>query len=68
MNCSKAKFQTKGEAAKRIREIQGSGGEYRKPRRSYKCGICGFYHLTSKPKKQKQIPLTNYHEGWSKLL
>jgi hypothetical protein len=68
MNCSKTKFQTKDEAISRVKEIGERGGEHRKPRRSYKCSICGYYHLTSKPKKQKQIPLTNYHEGWSKLL
>jgi hypothetical protein len=68
MQCNKAKFRTKADAVKRVKEITSLGGEHRKPKRVYKCPICRAYHLTSKPKRKKQIPLDSYNPAWSKLI
>jgi hypothetical protein len=68
MSCEKAKFRTKADAVKRVKEINSLGDEYRRPKRVYKCPICRAYHLTSKPKRKKQTPLDSYNPAWSKLI
>lgn len=55
MECKKKSFLTREEAVLRVDEIQHEESKHRKPIRSYKCPVCGNYHLTSWTKKQTRI-------------
>jgi uncharacterized protein YlaI len=68
MKCDKARFETKSDAISRVKEIKTTRGDHRKPNRVYFCPDCKGYHLTSKAKRGKLIPLEKYHPGWAKLL
>lgn len=69
--CGKARFSTWNEAYERLKEIQARGKEHRKyniPTRVYKCQACRGFHLTSKERREKTIPLEEYNPKWLKLI
>lgn len=55
--CEKVTYQTFFEAAKQLgnfkkgRSYNGRNRCTKKPKRAYKCEVCGLYHLTSQKKK-----------------
>lgn len=56
MSCEKKEFSTIEEANKKLKEIQATEGNNKKPIRSYFCIKCKKYHLTSFTKsKQKKV-------------
>lgn len=54
MNCTKRSFLKKEDAVKRVAEIRANEDNNKIPIRSYRCEICGNFHLTSWSKKRKQ--------------
>lgn len=65
MACHKIQYETWEEAQKIVnrlrririysggRRIKGSNLAKRRPKRVYKCPVCGFFHLTHYKNKQK---------------
>ena len=54
--CDKKSFLDEESAKAKIKEIKAEDGdEYKRPIRTYKCNLCGNFHLTSWSKKKKKL-------------
>lgn len=58
MSCDKVSYESFAEAEKAVKGFKKGRHHHRKfatkkPKRAYKCEICGMYHITSMKKKTR---------------
>lgn len=53
MSCEKRSYPSKRAAKKALKSARGRGGE--RPIRTYKCGVCGEWHLTKSPRRKIRV-------------
>lgn len=64
--CKKKAYSSQKYAEGIIANISENSERDKLPTRAYKCEVCGYWHLTSKPLSEGK-PLDKYLPGWKKF-
>jgi hypothetical protein len=64
--CKKKAYSSEEYADNVLQDIRKNSIRAKLPVRSYKCEICGWWHLTSRPYNAGK-PLEKYLPGWKKF-